>query len=136
VTYATARRVEGVGFAISMLGLLVAWLSGMMGATHVTTVANLVFVGSLTLPAIGMPASVALLAATHRRRGRVFAASWAVGNAASVLIVRMRAGDSVINLDVFLYAAIAVAVGACLCIVQPKDSRGVVTPSTSATADG
>jgi len=120
----TARRLEAVGFAIAMAGLLVAWFGGMGQATHVTSVSNLIFVGPLTLPALGMPASIALLALTRRRRGRVFAALWAAGNAASVLIVRMRAGDSVFCLDEFLYASIAVAVGACLCIVPPKGAPG------------
>jgi hypothetical protein len=136
VNVTTIRRVEAFGFALAMLGLLVAWFAGMGSVTHGVAVSNLVFafVGPLTLPAIGIPASVVLLAATHRRRGRVFAALWATGSAASVLIVRMRAGNSVFDLDMFLCAAVAVAVGACLCVVGPR--RGVVTPSPRAAGDG
>jgi len=116
---ATIRKVEGFGFALAIVGLLVAWFSGMVSGTHHTSALDLVGRGPLALPAFGAVGSVVLLAATRCRRGRVFAALWAVGSAASVAIVRVRAGDAVVGLDLILCGAALVAVGACICMVGP-----------------
>jgi hypothetical protein len=120
VNAATVRRVGGFGFALAIVGLLVAWFGGMASATHRTSALDLVVRGPLALPAFGAVGSVVLRASAKRRRDRVFAASWAAASAASVLIVRLRAGDSVIGLDAFLCGAAAVAVGAGLCVVEPR----------------
>jgi len=119
----TSRGVGPAGVVLAALGLVTAMLSMLSFATHQTPVVDLVLRGPLALAALGDAGSVVLLLESRRRRGRVFAALWGAGSAASVWIVRVRADGNVTGIDGFLAGSLAIAVGACLTLVPARRDR-------------